>query len=93
MWMTQRRIQADVNNIGNIRPVIGLILVFQVLAQFGARAVDLVTADEVRPDAVSEGLDEDVDRQLTLSAPNNLFPDDVFDETEETFKSCFNLNK
>jgi hypothetical protein len=93
MRMTQRGIQSDVNNIGSIRPVIGLILVFQVLAQFGAQAVELVTADEVQPDAVSEGPGEDVDRQLTLSAPNNLFPDDVFDETEETFKSCFNLNK
>jgi hypothetical protein len=93
MWMTQRRIQAHVNNIGNIRPVIGLILVFQVPEQFGAQAVELVTADEVQPDGASEGPCEDVDRQLTLCAPNDLFPDDVFDETEETFKSCFNLNK
>jgi hypothetical protein len=73
MWMTQRGIQSDVNNIGSIRPVIGLILVFQVLAQFGARAADLVIADEVQPDAVSEGPGEDVYGQLTLSVPNDLF--------------------
>jgi hypothetical protein len=52
-------------------------LVFRVLAQFGAQALDLVTADEVRPDAVSEGFGEDVEGQLTLSAPNDLFPDDA----------------
>jgi hypothetical protein len=53
--------RSDVNNIGSIRPAIGLILVFQALAQVGARAVDLVTADENQPDAVGEGFGEDVD--------------------------------
>jgi hypothetical protein len=81
MWMTQRGIQSDVNNIGSIRPVIGLILVFQVLAQFGARAVDLVTADEVQPDAVSEGPVRMSMASGPLACPNDLFPGDVFDET------------
>ena len=58
-------------------------MVFQVLAQFGAQAVDLVTADEVQPDAVSEGLGEDVDGQLTLNVPNDLFPGDVLTKREE----------
>jgi len=86
MGMTQRGIQSDVNNIGRIRPAIGLILVFQVLAQFGAPVVDLVTADEVQPDAVSEGLGEDVDGRLTLSAPNDPFPNDVSTKRRKRLK-------
>ena len=51
---------------------VGLIVVFQVLAQLGAGAVDLIAAHEVQPDAVGDGLGEDVDGQLPLGAEGQL---------------------
>ena len=51
---------------------VGLVVVFEVLAQLGAVAVDLVAADEVQPDAVGDGLGEDVDGQLPLGAEGQV---------------------
>jgi hypothetical protein len=43
-------------------------VVLQVLAQFGAGAIDLIAAHEVQPHAVGEGLGEDIDGLLALGA-------------------------
>jgi hypothetical protein len=51
---------------------IALAVVFQELAQFGAGAVDLVSADEVQPDPAGERLGEEVDGQLALGAEHQV---------------------
>jgi hypothetical protein len=47
---------------------VGLIAVLQVLAQLGARAIDLIAAHEVQPHAIGERPGENVEGQLALGA-------------------------
>ena len=51
---------------------VGLAGGFEVLAQLGAAAVDLVPAVEVRPDPAGGGIGADVDGQLALGAEGQV---------------------